>query len=171
MRIREAARQLGISPTTVRAHIKDGSLPATRIEDPRVVPGGWCYEIDPSDVERNRGRWKGRGRCVAAQDDGAQLPVQKIDVRAAMEELPFPTPEPSVRARKGSGKHPRLGTRHADVSWTWVIVLGALVGLAPFLQELPRILEERRQAAERPPPITVNDLMLDPITFEWTLRP
>jgi hypothetical protein len=48
MRIREAARQLGISPATVRVHIKDGSLPANRVEDPRVVPGGWCYEIDPA---------------------------------------------------------------------------------------------------------------------------
>jgi hypothetical protein len=169
MRIREAARQLGISPATVRAHIKDGSLPATRVEDARVVPVGWCYEIEPADVEGNRGRWKGRGRTVAGLDNWKRPQPDVIDVRAALEELPFPTPEPSVRARRSSGKHGAAGTRHAEVSWAWAVALGALAALAPPVQDLPRILERRRTPEQPPPRIDPNDLVLDPVTFQWKL--
>lgn len=51
MRVSEAAKLLGLSPATVRNHIKDGSLPATKVEDPSAKPHGYRYVLDLAVVE------------------------------------------------------------------------------------------------------------------------
>jgi hypothetical protein len=62
MRVSEAAKELGISPATVRKHITDGTLRGEKVSDPDVWPHGWRWELESASVEANRGRWKGRGK-------------------------------------------------------------------------------------------------------------
>jgi hypothetical protein len=103
--VSEAARKLGLSPATVRTPIKDGSLPASKVEDSRAKPHGYHYELDPQVVESMIGRWRGRRTHRDPDPISAPLAVQHMNVEE-VQELPMPVPVPlPPRSRKRTHKY------------------------------------------------------------------
>jgi hypothetical protein len=105
MRVAEAAKQLGISPASVRKRITDGSLAATKVPDPKAWPDGWRWEVTEARVKANEGRWKGRGKYREQWlTDNYQVEHIVIDANEGRMPPMSTTTSPQDQAKESSGQ-------------------------------------------------------------------
>jgi hypothetical protein len=151
MRISEAAKQLGVSPATVRKAVREGTITAAKIDDAAVHPTGWRWDIDPRSVEANQGRWKGRGKYRRQEPDEPVL-IETIEVASPpreVSELPPPsTQSKPVRTWDSSGWYGAA-----------IVGIGAVLVLGTWL----RVRMEQAQGQPARPPAYV----FDPVTLRW----
>ena len=92
--VKDVARMLKVSPTTVRRHIKSGKLKAVKVGGAVRVPEETLNDLREApaeDRDRIRERWR------AALDRSAQLRKRILDRRGG---VPLPDSTPIIRAMR-----------------------------------------------------------------------